>query len=120
MTTTSPGRLLFKKIGRTHRWVTLSSLLGIIPIGSGIGLFAFALYLLTKSALLGTAASVSLTILGVRFFAVARVVGRYCERYLGHLGTFRVLARLRIWLFEQLIDTDSILEIEERRVGKEC
>jgi len=115
MTTTSPGRLLFKKIGRTHRWVTLSSLLGIIPIGSGIGLFAFALYLLTKSALLGTAASVSLTILGVRFFAVARVVGRYCERYLGHLGTFRVLARLRIWFFEQLIDTDSILVANQRR-----
>ena len=115
MTTTSPGRLLFKKIGRTHRWVALSSLLGIIPIGSGIGLFAFALYLLTKSALLGTAASVSLTILGVRFFAVTRVVGRYCERYLGHLGTFRVLARLRIWLFEQLIDTDSILVANQRR-----
>ena len=115
MTTTSPGRLLFKKIGKTHRWVVLSSLLGIIPIGSGIGLFAFALYLLTKSALLGTAASVSLTILGVRFFAVTRVVGRYCERYLGHLGTFRVLARLRIWLFERLIDTDSTLVANQRR-----
>jgi ATP-binding cassette subfamily C protein CydC len=115
MTTTSPGRLLFKKIGKTHRWVVLSSLLGIIPIGSGIGLFAFALYLLTKSALLGTAASVSLTILGVRFFAVTRVVGRYCERYLGHLGTFRVLARLRIWLFERLIDTDSVLVANQRR-----
>ena len=115
MTTKTPGRLLFKKIGKTHRWVVLSSLLGIIPIGSGIGLFAFALYLLTKSALLGTAASVSLTILGVRFFALTRVVGRYCERYLGHLGTFRVLARLRIWLFEQLIDTDSILVANQRR-----
>ena len=115
MTTTSPGRLLFGKIGKTHRWVALSSLLGIIPIGSGIGLFAFAVYLLTKSALLGTAASVSLTILGVRFFALTRVVGRYCERYLGHLGTFRVLARLRIWLFEQLIDTDSILVANQRR-----
>lgn len=115
MTTKAPGRLLFKKIGKTHRWVVLTSVLGIIPIGSGIGLFAFALYLLTKSALLGTAASVSLTILGVRFFALTRVVGRYCERYLGHLGTFRVLARLRIWLFEQLIDTDSILVANQRR-----
>ena len=115
MTTKAPGRLLFEKIGKTHRWVALSSVLGIIPIGSGIGLFAFALYLLTKSALLGTAASVSLTILGVRFFALTRVVGRYCERYLGHLGTFRVLARLRIWLFEQLIDTDSILVANQRR-----
>jgi ATP-binding cassette subfamily C protein CydC len=51
----------------------------------------------------------------VRFFAVTRVVGRYCERYLGHLGTFRVLARLRIWLFERLIETDSTLVANQRR-----
>ncbi len=115
MTTKSSGRNLFQKIGNTHRWVALSSLLGILTIGSSIGLLAMAVYLLTKSALLGTAASLSLTILGVRFFALTRVVGRYCERYLGHLGTFRVLTRLRVWLFEQLIDTDTIVLTEQRR-----
>jgi ATP-binding cassette, subfamily C, bacterial CydC len=115
MTSKSSGHELFQRIGKTHRWVALSSLLGIITIGSGIGLLAMAIYLLTRSAVLGTAASLSLTILGVRFFALTRVVGRYCERYLGHLGTFRVLSRLRVWLFEHLIATDSIILADQRR-----
>lgn len=115
MTMKSSGRNLFQEIGKTHRWVVLSSLLGILTIGSSIGLLAMAVYLLTKSALVGTAASLSLTILGVRFFALTRVVGRYCERFLGHLGTFRVLTRLRVWLFEQLIGTDTIVLAEQRR-----
>jgi len=115
MTSKSSGRELFQRIGKTRRWVVLSSFLGIITIGSGIGLLAMAIYLLTRSAVLGTAASLSLTILGVRFFALTRVVGRYCERYLGHLGTFRVLGRLRVWLFEHLIETDSIILADQRR-----
>jgi ATP-binding cassette subfamily C protein CydC len=111
----SSGQELFQRIGNTRRWVALSALLGIITIGSAIGLVAMAIYLLTRSAALGTAASLSLTILGVRFFALTRVVGRYCERYLGHLGTFRVLIRLRVWLFEHLIETDSIIRATQRR-----
>jgi len=115
MTSKASGRELFQRIGKTHRWVALSALLGIVTIGSGIGLFAMAIYLLTRSAVLGTAASLSLTILGVRFFALTRVVGRYCERYLGHLGTFRVLSHLRVWLFEHLIESDSIILADQRR-----
>ena len=115
MIANSPGGTLFKRIGKTQRWVALSSALGILTIGAGIGLLAFAVYLLTRSAALGAAASLSLTILGVRFFALTRVVGRYCERYLGHLGTFRVLTRLRVWLFSELIETDAIRSTEHRR-----
>lgn len=109
------GRHLFARIGGTRRWVAVSSLLGIVTIGSGIGLVAMAAYLLTRSALLGSAASLSLTILGVRFFAVTRVVGRYCERYLGHLGTFRVLTRARVWLFTGLVHSDVLAKAGRRR-----
>lgn len=115
MTATRAGRDLFLRIGRTKRWVALSSVLGVLTIGSAIGLLAMAIYLLTRSAALGAAASLSLTILGVRFFAVTRVVGRYCERYLGHLGTFRVLTRLRVWFFEQLVEADSVVLANQRR-----
>ena len=115
MTSNSSGHELFRQIGKTRRWVALSSLLGIITIGSSIGLLAMAIYLLTRSAILGSAASLSLTILGVRFFALSRVVGRYCERYLGHLGTFRVLTRLRVWLFERLVETDATILASRRR-----
>ncbi|MEI7623984.1 MAG: thiol reductant ABC exporter subunit CydC [Actinomycetes bacterium] len=109
------GRDLFREIGGTRRWVALSSALGIITIGSGIGLLAMATYLLTRSAILGAAASLSLTILGVRFFAITRVVGRYCERYLGHLGTFRVLTRLRVSLFNALLLNDAVVLADQRR-----
>jgi len=115
MTPDRAGRDLFVRVGGTKRWVALSSILGIITIGSGIGLLAMAIYLLTRSAALGAAASLSLTILGVRFFAVTRVVSRYCERYLGHLGTFRVLTRLRVWFFEKLVEGDSVALTNQRR-----
>ena len=115
MRPSSEGQELFRRIGNTRRWIALSSILGIVTIGSGIGLLALATYLLTRSALLGTAASLSLVILGVRFFALTRVVGRYCERYLGHLGTFRVLTRLRVWLFGELITTNAIVLATQRR-----
>jgi len=115
MTTNQSGRQLFRLIGGTKRWIALTSALGIVTIGAGIGLVAMAIYLLTKAALLGSAASLSLTILGVRFFAVTRVVGRYCERYFGHLGTFRVLTRLRVWLFSSLVRSDVLARSGRRR-----
>lgn len=115
MRTNTKGRELFGEVGGTWQWVAVSSILGCITVGSGIGLIAMAIYLLTQSALLGTAASLSLTILGVRFFAVTRVVGRYCERYLGHLGTFRVLTNLRVWFFERLITNDAVTLSNQRR-----
>lgn len=102
------GRSLFRIVGGTGRWVVLSSILGIVTIGSGIGLMAMATSLLTRSALIGSAATISLAILGVRFFAITRVTGRYLDRYLGHLGTFRVLTRVRVWFFASLVRSDSI------------
>ncbi len=115
MTAKRPGHELFRRIGGTRRWVAVSAVLGIITLGSGIGLLAMATYLLTRSALLGAAASISLTILGVRFFAITRVVGRYCERYFGHLGTFRVLTRLRVRLFKSLLMNDAVVLADQRR-----
>ena len=115
MTARRPGRELFRRIGGTRRWVAVSAALGIITIGSGIGLLAMATYLLTRSALLGAAASISLTILGVRFLAITRVVGRYCERYFGHLGTFQVLTRLRVRLFKSLLMNDAVVLADQRR-----
>jgi ATP-binding cassette subfamily C protein CydC len=99
----TPARTLLRTIGGFRRWIAASAALGIITVGDGIGLIAMAAYLLTRSAFGGPAITLSLVILGVRFFAVSRVVARYCERYVGHLGTFRVLTRMRVWLYESLI-----------------
>lgn len=100
---TPPARRLLRTVGGSGRWIAASAALGIVTIGAGIGLVAMAAYLLTRSAFAGAAVTLSLVILGVRFFAVTRVVARYCERYVGHLGTFRVLTRTRVWLYESLL-----------------
>ncbi len=39
---------------------------------------------------------------GIRFLAISRTVGRYIERLMTHEAAFRVLAELRVWLFQRL------------------
>jgi thiol reductant ABC exporter CydC subunit len=38
----------------------------------------------------------------VRFFAIARAGLRYAERYVNHKATFRILTRLRVWLYRAI------------------
>jgi len=82
-------------------WVRVlgTALLALATVGSGIGLIAMAAYLISRSAEVDSTATLTLTIVGVRFFAVTRAVSRYLERYVGHLATFRVLTRVRSWFF---------------------
>jgi ATP-binding cassette subfamily C protein CydC len=44
------------------------------------------------------------------------VVSRYCERYVGHLGTFRILTRIRVWTFRGLLPV-SPAGVQHRRAG---
>jgi hypothetical protein len=73
---------------------------------SGIGLLSLSGWFITASAVAGLAvAGASFNALyasgGVRAFAVTRTVGRYAERMATHEATFRVLSRLRLWVFDQ-------------------
>ena len=111
---TAAGSLL-RRVGGHRRWVAVSVALGIITTGAGIGLIALAAHLLQQSAFAGAAVTLSFVILGVRFFAITRVVARYCDRYVGHLGTFRVLTRLRVWLFRSLIPAGPMMLVDRSR-----
>jgi len=42
------------------------------------------------------------SVVGVRFFGIARGLFRYLERLVSHNVTFRLLARLRVWFYEKL------------------
>ena len=92
------GRLL-GLLGAQRWWVVATALLAFATLGSGVGLIAMAAYLISRSAFIDSTATIALAITGVRFFAVSRATFRYLERYVGHLGTFRVLTRLRVWFF---------------------
>lgn len=95
----SSTQRVIRSVGGYRWWVAVTALLSFITLGAGIGLLAMSAFLISKSALVDTTITLALTILGVRVFAMTRAVSRYAERYVGHLGTFRILTRIRIWFF---------------------
>jgi ATP-binding cassette subfamily C protein CydC len=56
-------------------------------------------YLISEAALHPSFAALSVAVVGVRFFGIARGVLRYIERLVTHQATFRLLARLRVWFY---------------------
>ena len=95
----SSTRRVIRSVGGYQWWVAITALLSFITLGAGIGLLAMSAFLISKSALVDTTITLALIILGVRVFAMTRAVSRYAERYVGHLGTFKILTRIRIWFF---------------------
>jgi ATP-binding cassette, subfamily C, bacterial CydC len=93
---------LLKLLAPFRWWIALSTLLGFATIGSGVGLMAMSAYLISRAAVVSSVAELSLAITAVRFFAISRAALRYVERYLTHLTTFRILARLRVWFYSAL------------------
>ena len=91
---------LLKFIYPYKKWVALSVLLGSLAVGSGVALLATSAYLISAAALQPDISALSVAIVGVRFFGLARGVFRYLERLVSHNVTFKVLARLRVWFYE--------------------
>jgi thiol reductant ABC exporter CydC subunit len=115
----SPGRVLRRLLavfGRLQWWIVAAALLSAVTLAAGIGLISMAGYLISRSALVDTTSTLTLAIVGVRFFAVVRAVGRYLERYIGHLGTFRMLTRTRSWFFAG-IEPLAPAALDEQRRG---
>ncbi|NJN97832.1 MAG: thiol reductant ABC exporter subunit CydC [Anaerolineales bacterium] len=83
-------------------WMALAALLGLATVGSSIGLMATSAYIIAKAALHPSVAELQLAIVGVRFFGLSRGLSRYLERYVSHHVTFKLLARLRVWFYEQI------------------
>ena len=83
-------------------WVALSVFLGVLTIGSNVGLMGTSAFLISSAALHPEIGALQVAIVGVRFFGITRGVFRYAERLTSHNVTFRLLARLRIWFYRAL------------------
>ena len=81
-------------------WVALTVLLGLLTVGSGVGLMFTSAWLITMAALHPSIAVLQVAIVGVRFFGLSRGVFRYLERYVSHKVTFRLLTRLKVWFYD--------------------
>jgi len=96
----------FLALARPDRWwLRLGAALSALTLLAGIGLLSLSGWFITASAVAGLAgAGAAFNYLfasgGVRGFAMFRTAGRYAERMVTHEATFRILARLRLWVFE--------------------
>ncbi len=83
--------------------VLLSALLGVLTIGSSIGLMGTSAWLISTAALHPSIATLQVAIVGVRFFGILRGISRYFERLVSHSVTFKVLTDLRVWFYKSLV-----------------
>jgi len=78
-------------------------LLGVLTIGSSIGLMGTSAWLISTAALHPSIATLQVAIVGVRFFGILRGISRYFERLVSHSVTFKVLTELRVWFYKSLV-----------------
>lgn len=94
-----------------HQWVTMliGLLLSVVTLMAGIGLLSLSGWFLSATAVAGlTVASLQAFNYftpgsGVRFFSIVRITSRYGERLATHEATFKLLTRLRVWVWGKVL-----------------
>ena len=79
-----------------------SVFLGAAAVGFGIALMSTAGYLISRAAEQPPILSLTVTIVAVRFFALARPLTRYLERLVSHDLALRTLGRIRVRFFARI------------------
>ena len=82
--------------------LALAVALGALAVILGIGLLALSGYLISRAAEQPPVLSLTVAIVFVRFFGVARPLARYLERITSHDVAFRTLGTLRARLFARI------------------
>jgi ATP-binding cassette subfamily C protein CydC len=82
--------------------VALSVLWGTLAVGCGIGLMATAGYLVSRAAEQPPILSLTVAIVAVRAFGLARPLARYLERLTSHDLALRALGRIRTQVYERI------------------
>jgi ATP-binding cassette, subfamily C, bacterial CydC len=80
----------------------LAAGLGALTVIFGAGLMATAGYLISRAAERPAILSLTVAIVGVRFFGLARPLTRYLERLASHDLALRVLGRVRVRVYRRI------------------
>jgi ATP-binding cassette subfamily C protein CydC len=92
-----------------RRWYGLALGIAILTVAATLGLLALSGWFISAAAVAGLlpqtaqAFNYFLPGAGVRALALTRTAGRWGERVMTHEATFRMLARLRVWLLGRLL-----------------
>src|SRR5262245_32383689 len=95
-------RRLLALAGAPRARVLLAAGLGALTVLFGVGLMATAGYLISRAAERPAILSLTVAIVGVRFFGLTRPVARYGDRLSSHDLAFRVLQRVRMLVYERI------------------
>lgn len=102
----------FLKLFKRHRsWLAGGIFLSLLTALTSIALLTLSGWFISASAIAGLIAIDGNTLVfnfmlpaaQIRALAITRTLGRYGERIVTHEATFRVLADIRSWFFQQLI-----------------
>lgn len=100
------ARIFAIMAARQSAWMIAGIAAGMLVLASNMALMAFSGWFITSMAVAG-ATKISfnyiLPALAIRVLALIRTLGRYVERLATHEAAFRMLADLRVWLFDRLI-----------------
>jgi len=111
------SRRLTRFLAQNKVLVALAVMLSFLTIAANIGLMGTSGYLIAKAALRPeNVLLIYVPIVGVRFFGLSRGVFRYLERLAAHNVTFKVLHRMRLWLYERIEPSGSAL-LKRKRGG---
>ena len=95
------GRVLgLARPARTR--IALAVVLAAATAAAGIALLATSAWLISRAAQHPSVVALGVAVIGVRFFAISRGLCRYAERLVGHDTALRVLAELRVRVYERL------------------
>ncbi len=96
--------------------VAASALLGVGVVATGVGLMATAGYLISRAAEHPPVLSLTVAIVAVRFFGLARPLTRYLERLASHDLALRALGNVRTRVYER-IEPLAPAELDSYRDG---
>jgi ATP-binding cassette, subfamily C, bacterial CydC len=99
---TATRHRLLALAGAPRPRIALSVGLGAATVLCGVGLMATAGYLISRAAERPAVLSLTVAIVCVRFFGLARPLARYFERLASHDLALRVLARARVRVYERV------------------
>ena len=99
--TATLGRLLALADAPRGR-AALAAALGALTVILGAGLMATAGYLISRASERPAVLSLTVAIVGVRFFGLSRPLTRYLDRLSSHDLALRVLGRVRVRVYRQI------------------
>lgn len=101
-------RALWSLFARDRAWLFAGLVLTCATLFAGLALLGLSAGFLAAAAVAGLTPATAILFnffplaAGVRFFAIARTASRWGERVVTHEATFRLLSRIRVWVYRSI------------------